>query len=124
MGTETASVLPITTMPKPELSAEQRRAFRLPAGEQRGCTEAIMRAHGFKIQLMVDLIRGGLATPVKVKAGRRDRGDPRHDHRHWTAAYRAAAVERACELAPILSEMKGTGMSAHQMATDRRPVRR
>jgi hypothetical protein len=33
-------------------------------------------------------------------------------------AYHAAAVERARELAPILPEMKGAGMSARQMAVE------
>jgi hypothetical protein len=27
-----------------------------------GCTEAIMLAHGFKIELLVELVRAGLAT--------------------------------------------------------------
>jgi DNA invertase Pin-like site-specific DNA recombinase len=32
--------------------------------------------------------------------------------------YRAAAMERARQLAPVLAELKSTGMSARQMATE------
>jgi hypothetical protein len=39
---------------------------------QEGCTEAIMLAHGFTIEQMVELVRAGLATATaqRVKAGR------------------------------------------------------
>jgi hypothetical protein len=38
---------------------------------QEGCAEAVMLAHGITIEMMVDLIRSGLATatPTRVKAG-------------------------------------------------------
>jgi hypothetical protein len=38
-----------------------------------GCTEAIMLAHGFKLQLLADLVLDGLATVrnERVIAGRR-----------------------------------------------------
>jgi hypothetical protein len=54
--------------PKPT----RRRALELLAGcGAEGCSEAIMVAHGFSVEEMVDLVREGLATavPSKVKAG-------------------------------------------------------
>ena len=45
--------------PKPD----RRRALELLAGcGAEGCSEAIMRAHGFTIPQMVELVRAGLAT--------------------------------------------------------------
>jgi hypothetical protein len=57
----------------PGLSAEQHRGLRLLAGSPHGCTEAIMLAHGFTAELLVDLVRDGLATaaPGIVYAGNR-----------------------------------------------------
>jgi hypothetical protein len=40
----------------------RRRALELLAASPNGYTEAIMRAHGFSIDFMVDLVRSGLAT--------------------------------------------------------------
>jgi hypothetical protein len=39
---------------------------------QEGCTEAVMLAHGFTIEQLVELVRAGLAsaTPQRVLAGR------------------------------------------------------
>ena len=56
-----------------KLTADHRRALRLLADNARGCTEAIMMAHGLKLQTIVDLTRDGLATatPEKVRAGGR-----------------------------------------------------
>jgi hypothetical protein len=54
-------------------SPDRRRALELLAGSPHdGCTEAILRAHGFTIAQLVDLVRAGLATatPERVKAGR------------------------------------------------------
>ena len=53
--------------------AELNRALRLLAGSPHGCTEAIMLAHGFTAELLVDLVRDGLATatPGTVHAGGR-----------------------------------------------------
>jgi hypothetical protein len=55
------------------LSAEQRRALWLLAGSLHGCTEAILLAHGFTIEMLIVLVRGGLATatPEIVHAGSR-----------------------------------------------------
>ena len=53
--------------------AEQSRALQLLAGSPHGCTEAIMLAHGLTAELLVDLVRDGLATaaPGIVYAGNR-----------------------------------------------------
>ena len=55
------------------LSAEQRRALWLLAGSLHGCTEAILLAHGFTIEMLIVLVRDGFATatPEIVQAGRR-----------------------------------------------------
>jgi hypothetical protein len=45
---------------RPHIS--RRRALELLAASPDGCTEAIMRAHGFSIDFMVELVRSGLAT--------------------------------------------------------------
>jgi hypothetical protein len=52
---------------------EQKRALRLLAGSPHGCTEAIMLAYGFTAELLVDLMRDGLATaaPGIMYAGKR-----------------------------------------------------
>jgi hypothetical protein len=55
--------------PKPD----RRRALELLASSRNGCTEAIMLAHGFTVELMVDLCIAGLAiaTPERMVAGGR-----------------------------------------------------
>jgi hypothetical protein len=55
------------------MSTERRRALRLLAGSPLGATEAIMLAHGFTNDLLVDLVHEGLATatPETVQAGKR-----------------------------------------------------
>jgi hypothetical protein len=47
--------------------AMRRHALELLASGPDGCTEAIMLAHGFTVEMMVDLVRARLAT---VKADR------------------------------------------------------
>jgi hypothetical protein len=47
-------------MPTPK--QQRRRALELLVGSLDGCTEAIMLAHGFKIEFLVDLINARLAT--------------------------------------------------------------
>jgi hypothetical protein len=44
---------PFRRHPKPD----RRRALELLASTRDGCTEAIMLAHGFTVELMVELIR-------------------------------------------------------------------
>jgi hypothetical protein len=56
-------------LPKPD----RRRALELLAAcLQEGCTQAILLAHGFTVEQMVERVRAGLATatPQRVKAGR------------------------------------------------------
>jgi hypothetical protein len=44
--------------PKPE----RRRALELLAASPDGCSEAIILAHGFTVDFLVELIRTGMAT--------------------------------------------------------------
>jgi hypothetical protein len=55
--------------PKPD----RRRGLELLASCRDGCTEAIMLAHGFTIDMMVELVNAGLATATaeRVVAGSR-----------------------------------------------------
>jgi hypothetical protein len=49
-----------------------RRALELLAGcGPEGCAEAVMRAHGFAVEQLVELVRAGLATVTaqRVRAG-------------------------------------------------------
>jgi hypothetical protein len=53
--------------------ATRRRALELLAASRDGCTEALMFAHGFTIEQMVELVCAGLATEKAarvVPAGR------------------------------------------------------
>jgi hypothetical protein len=54
--------------------ATRRRALELLAASPDGCTEAIMVAHGFTVDMMVKLVRAGLATAgtERVVAGCRE----------------------------------------------------
>jgi hypothetical protein len=45
-----------------ESGPDRRRALELLAASPDGCTEAILRAHGFSTAQVVDLVRAGLAT--------------------------------------------------------------
>ena len=61
---------PRRRQPKPD----RIRALELLASSpQEGCTEAIMIAHGFTVEQLVELVRSGLAsaTPERVVAGKR-----------------------------------------------------
>jgi hypothetical protein len=53
--------------PKPD----RRRALGLLAASADGCTEAVMLAHGFSIDMLVELINAGLATarPKRILVG-------------------------------------------------------
>jgi hypothetical protein len=53
--------------------ADRRRALELLVSCRDGCTEAMMLAHGFSIEQMVELVRAGLATATaeRVRAGNR-----------------------------------------------------
>jgi len=52
---------------------DRRRALELLASSPDGATEAIMIAHGITVEMMVELVRSGLAsaTPERVVAGKR-----------------------------------------------------
>ena len=53
--------------------SERRRALRLLAGEPEGVIEAMMLAHGFRVELLVDLCIADLviATVERIVAGER-----------------------------------------------------
>jgi hypothetical protein len=52
------------------INTEQRRVLAVLAGaEPLGCTEAILLAHGLKLQLLVDLVRDGLAGGDRLGSG-------------------------------------------------------
>jgi hypothetical protein len=54
--------------------ATRRRALELLAGSRDGIPEALMLAHGFSIELLVELVRAGLASATiesMVAGGRR-----------------------------------------------------
>jgi hypothetical protein len=44
------------------MSTERHRALEILAGSSLGCTEAIMLAHAFTIEMLDALVRDGLAT--------------------------------------------------------------
>ena len=46
---------------------DRRRALELLAGSRRGYTKAILRAHGFSINMMVELVKAGLATTKRER---------------------------------------------------------
>jgi hypothetical protein len=56
-----------------DLSGEQRRALEILAGSPLGCTEQILRVHGFTVKLLARIVRAGFVTanPEIVKAGGR-----------------------------------------------------
>ena len=55
-------------VPKPD----RVRALELLAGcPQEGCTEAVLAAHGFTIEQMVELVRAGLASATATPSRRR-----------------------------------------------------
>ncbi len=55
------------------LSAERRRALRILTRSPDGCTEAILLAYGFKIEMLARLVLDGYATAATetAPAGRR-----------------------------------------------------
>jgi len=42
---------------------DRRRALELLAGSRYGYTKAILRAHGFSMDMMVELVKAGLSQP-------------------------------------------------------------
>ncbi len=55
------------SVPQPD----RRRALELLAASRDGVTEAILLAHGISVELMVELVRTGLATAQteRMRAG-------------------------------------------------------
>jgi hypothetical protein len=80
-------------MPRRQRKPDRQRALQLLASCRDGCTEAIMLAHGFSIDLMVELVRAALATATaeRVVAGKREIEVARV---RITAAGRKALAER------------------------------
>ena len=71
--------------------ATRRRALELLAGSRDGVPEALMLAHGFSVELLVELVHAGLATAKRWTHGRRPtpgRGYPRADHGRRSARAR------------------------------------
>ena len=58
------------------LTVEQRRVLQMLAGSPTGCTEPALRAHGFRVGLLVGLVGAGLAITKSetMKAGGRSFG--------------------------------------------------
>ncbi len=69
-------------------SAKRRRALELLAASPYGCTEAIMLAHGFTADFLVNLIRAGMVTTwtERVDAGGRAMEVIRVPHQRSQAA--------------------------------------
>jgi hypothetical protein len=66
-----------------KLTGEQQRALRLLAGSPKGCTKAVLMAHGCPIEMLEKLVKAGLAETWTIisphsgrslwQAGRRER---------------------------------------------------
>jgi hypothetical protein len=50
--------------------ATRRRALELLSACRDGCSEAVMLAHGFKLDQLVQLVHAGLATTHAERVGR------------------------------------------------------
>jgi hypothetical protein len=46
---------------------DRRRALELLAGSRYGYTKVILRAHGFSIDMMIELVKAGLATTKRER---------------------------------------------------------
>jgi hypothetical protein len=46
---------------------DRRRALELLAGSHHGYSKAILRAHGFSMDMMVELVKAGLATTKRER---------------------------------------------------------
>jgi hypothetical protein len=63
--------MPQLRRPRRRPKPDHRHALELLASSRDGATEAILRAHGFTIPQMIELVRAGLATATveRVVAG-------------------------------------------------------
>jgi len=70
--TDTGGARRSRRLPKPD----RQRALELLASCRDGCTEAILIAHGFSIEQMVELVQAGLATATaeRMMAGKKPMG--------------------------------------------------
>jgi hypothetical protein len=46
---------------------DRRRALELLAGSRHGYTKAVLRAHGFSVDMLVELVKAGLATTKRER---------------------------------------------------------
>src|SRR5258708_18334377 len=46
---------------------DRRRALEVLAGSRYGYTKAILRAHGFSIEMIIELVKAGLATTKRER---------------------------------------------------------
>src|SRR5215831_14563549 len=79
----------------PTTKQQRRRALELLEASIDGCTEAIMLAYGFKIELLIELINAGFATTSIeriVAGGAPDRSHPPADYRGWPAGAGEASM--------------------------------
>jgi len=63
---------PSKKLSRPLLTKDGRRVLELLVGSARqGCTEAFLLAHGFMVELLVNIVRAGFATAQseRVRAG-------------------------------------------------------
>jgi hypothetical protein len=58
----TAAMMTVSESAGDGLSAEHRRALTILAGSLGGCTELLLRAHGFRPDFISQLVRTGLAA--------------------------------------------------------------
>ena len=65
--------MPTSRIRRRTAKPDRRRVLELLAGSRDGCSEAIMLAHGFTVDFLLDLIRTGMATTrtERVVAGGR-----------------------------------------------------
>jgi hypothetical protein len=61
---------------------DRRRALELLAASRKGCTKAMMRAHGFSIDMLLDLLKAGLATTKRERMVDGGRISPRIEPLH------------------------------------------
>jgi hypothetical protein len=58
----TAAMMTVSESAGDDLSAEHRRALTILASSPGGCTELLLRAHGFRLDFISQLVRTGLAA--------------------------------------------------------------
>ncbi len=53
------------------MTGDERRLLELLADSGDGCTDAVLAAHGFKLDILISIVSAGLATatPERVSTG-------------------------------------------------------